>query len=303
MNGTPEEDDDSYKFFFDGIFMGLADIVPGVSGGTIAFILGIYERLISAIKSIDLKFIPFSFMSLYDRNYLEKAKNNLLSIDFKLLLPLVLGIGSAILAASYVIDFALDNYQVYIHSFFFGLILISAWHIYGRIEEANLRTFLPSLGGFTIAFLLVILHESSGLGGFGISPSLPYLLITGFFAFSAMILPGISGSLMAYLLGMYEYLLAVLHSIFEKWLEAGVFIVGGLLGLLSFSRIIYYFLENYHPHTLFFLTGLMMGALTKPFLEVKNALGPSAGITTFGGIIVAGSIGAIIILVLETYED
>ncbi len=303
MNETEGEDDSSYKFFFDGIFMGLADIVPGVSGGTIAFILGIYERLISAIKSIDLKFIPFSLLSIYDRNYLEKARKNLFSIDFKLLLPLLLGIGSAILAASYVIDFALHSYQIYIHSFFFGLILISAWHIYGRIEGVNLRTFLPSVGGFTIAFLLVMLHESPGSGGFEIGPSLLYLLITGFFAFSAMILPGISGSLMAYLLGMYEYLLDVLHSIFEKWLEAGVFIIGGLLGLLSFSRIIYYFLENYRPHTLFFLTGLMMGALTKPFLEVKKALGPSADITTFVGIIIAGSIGAIIILLLDTYEN
>lgn len=303
MNETTEEDDGPYKLFLNGIFMGLADIVPGVSGGTIALILGIYERLISAIRSIDLKFIPFSFMSLLDRDYLKKARDNLFSIDFKFLLPLALGIGSAFLVASYLILPALENYPAYIHSFFFGLILMSAKYVYGRIEKINPRTILPGVVGFTFAFLLIILQESMGPGGFGMNPTLAILFVSGFFAICAMLLPGISGSLMVYLLGTYHYLLGVLHSLFKKWIEAGIFLIGSLMGLLSLSRIIHYFLERYHSHTFFFLTGLMIGALTKPFMEVKDVLGPSTGITTLLGIIIAGSIGAIIILVLEAHES
>lgn len=297
MSETSENENNPYKFFLNGVFMGLADIIPGVSGGTIALILGIYERLISAIKSIDLKFIPFFFLSPFDRGYLERAKDNFLSIDLLFLIPLAVGIGSAFFGASYVILPVLKEYPGFIHAFFFGLILMSAKHVYGRTKKLGFRVLLPGVFGFIFAFFFV------GLEGLGMSHTLPIIFISGLLAICAMMLPGISGSFIVYVLGQYKYLLGVLQSIIDRWIEAGVFVAGLLISLFSFSRVISYFLEKYHSGTLFFLTGLMIGALRKPFEEILEATGPSTNIFTLFGIFLCGFIGVFIVLMLERNEN
>ncbi len=208
--------------------MGLADIVPGVSGGTIALISGIYERLIFAIKSINLEFIPLLFLSPLDRKYFEKAKDKFQKIDLAFLLPLGAGIGLAFLAASQVIRPALDDYPAYIYSFFFGLILISAHNVYQKIEKVSIESFTYGVIGTVFATIFV------GLEGFSMGHELPVIFLAGFLAVCAMILPGISGSFIVLFLGQYEYMLEVLQSIHNHILEVSVFLTGSVISLLSF---------------------------------------------------------------------
>lgn len=269
--------------------MGLSDIVPGVSGGTIALIAGIYERLIFAIKSINLRFIPHLLRATLDRRYLKKARRSFSSIDFAFLLPLVAGIGLAFLAASRVIIFVLSNYPAYIYSFFFGLILISAKIVYGRIEEGDFGSFTFGLIGFLFAFVFV------GLENVAMAHGLPIIFAAGFLAVCAMLLPGVSGSFMVLFLGQYEYMLNALQSIRTCWVEIGVFLAGGLISLFSFSRVISHFLEKYRARTLFFLSGLMIGALRLPFEKVVSIPGLSQNPLTLLGAILSGLVGVFLL--------
>lgn len=286
----PTEDEDTpHKTFLTGISMGLADIVPGVSGGTIALIAGIYERLILAIKTINLTFIPYLFFSLLDRNYLEKAKKRFTSIDFKFLIPLGTGIGLAFLIAAFVITFLLDNYPAFIYSFFFGLILMSAKNVYKRIKGPKPKTFVFSLIGFLFAFFFV------GLSGVNMGHTLPILFISGFLAICAMLLPGISGSFIVLFLGQYEYMLEVLKSIQALWIEALVFIAGGFVSLVTFSRAVSRLLSDYHAPTLFFLSGLMVGALRLPLEKIIKIPEISQDPFVLLGAVLSGLLGIFLI--------
>ncbi len=277
--------------------MGLADIVPGVSGGTIALIEGIYERLIFAIKSIDLKFILYALRTPFDKEYGKKAKQNFLNIDFRFLIPLALGIVSAFLAAAKVIPYILNNYPAQIYSFFFSLILISAGIVYRRIGNINIKTFIPGIFGFLFAFLFVGLEE------YILGHSLLTIFITGFLAICAMVLPGISGSFIVLFLGQYEYMLNALSSIRAYSIEVGTFLAGALISLLSFSRFLYYLLERYHSHTLFFLTGLMIGALRLPFQKVISVPELYQDPFTLIGAISAGAAGVILLVTVEIRRE
>lgn len=366
---------DKVETFFHGILMGLADIVPGVSGGTIALIVGIYERLIFALKSIDLRFIPYLLRSISDGDYYRKAKRTFSSIDLVFLLPLAAGIGIAFLVAARFISFALSDYPMYIFSFFFGLILASAWVVYQRIEKINRKTIVSGVLGFTFAFIFV------GLGGMflfsveaqgiednlndGVIPqelrskfkdesrplsinsevfkegnkwkikdegevyivkkgdgnlrvfqemghplpklkvfqemghSLPIIFVTGFIAICAMLLPGISGSFIVLFLGQYEYMLEALSNFSSYIAEIVVFISGSILSLLTFSRFISHLLDEYRPHTLFFLSGLMIGALRLPF--EKTIAIPAIPQNTWmtAGSLAAGGIGIAVVYLIS----
>lgn len=273
--------------------MGLADIVPGVSGGTIALISGIYERLIFAIRSIDLKFIPLLIASPLKRKYLEEAKENFSSIDLKFLLSLGAGIVLAFLAASQVIRPALDRYPAYIYSFFFGLILISAQNVYQRIESINIKSFSFGAIGFLFAAFFV------GLEGFSTNHSLPIIFLAGFLAICAMILPGISGSFIVLFLGQYEYMLEVLRSLHNHIPEVIVFLSGAVLSLLSFSRVISHFLREHYSKTLFFLTGIMIGALRLPLEKIIEVPAIPENTVVLSGAIISGMVGGILIYSLS----
>ena len=177
--------------------MGSADIVPGVSGGTIALITGIYERLIYAISRI-----RFSFLKpLLKANFSEFKEKLIDEIDFELFVPLILGIGIAFITLAKVISYLLDTQTAYTFSFFLGLILASAYILYTRLENFNIKLIIISLIGIILSYIFV------GLNPIATNHSLIVIFISGLIAICAMILPGISGSFLLLLLGQYQYML------------------------------------------------------------------------------------------------
>ncbi len=239
--------------------MGLSDVIPGVSGGTIALITGIYERLISAINSVDLK-IPFYIFPERDFN---KVKSGIKSIDLEFLAPLVLGIGTAFLVASRFILRALNNYPTFTYAFFFGLILASAIKIYGRITE-SLAYYSVGIGILGLVFAFYI----TGLDSIRLVHSPFMVFFSGFIAICAMILPGVSGSFILLTLGQYEYMLAAINDIASRYLDLMIFMVGALISLFTFSKLLSKLFESYEQYTLSFLTGLMLGALRLPLVQI-----------------------------------
>lgn len=230
-----------------GFCMGAADVVPGVSGGTMALILGIYETLINAIRSFNLNFIRLLF-SL-------KFKEAFLSASLPFILPLIIGILSAILSLAKILSWLLYNHPIVIWSFFFGLIMASIFTVGKRITEWKISSITAAAFGTVIAFFL-----------FGVIPlATPnawwFIFLSGFVAICAMILPGISGAYILVLLGKYHYILEAVNSM--DLLVLLVFISGALLGILSFVRIIWWFLKTYHDITMAVLIGLMIGSLRR----------------------------------------
>ena len=250
--------------FFKGILMGICDIIPGVSGGTIALITGIYERLITAVGNIHLS----AFIHLCKGRREEFAREFNL-IDPWFLAVLLAGIGLAAVVMSRIILFFFEFYSFQTFSFFFGLIVASSVLIYVQIERADQviagAWLVPGLAaGFLIAGL-----DQSALGH-----SLPMIFFTGMVALCAMILPGISGAYITLLMNQYEYLLGALRGFDIPVIIA--FIVGGVAGLLAFSRLLKYLLSAHHTKTLAFLTGLMLGS-TRLLYDMVVTGGGTAG--------------------------
>jgi len=233
--------------FFKGIAMGAADIVPGVSGGTIAFITGIYEFLIDSLQRIP----PALFQLLKKRS----LRGFWLEINGTFLLTLFSGILVSVFSFSKLISYLLHAYPEMLWGFFFGLIVASVWHVGREIKIWSFSTILLFITGAILAF--VITEISPGQ----IAATPLNLFLGGAIAISAMILPGISGSFILLLLGLYS---AVLGAV--KNLELSLLIVfasGCLAGLLSIANILAWTLKRYHTVTLAMLTGFMVGALNK----------------------------------------
>jgi putative membrane protein len=265
--------------FLKGLFMGTADIIPGVSGGTIALITGIYERLVHAISSIDLRFI-----SHFIKRDFDGVKKSIRNIDFQLFIPLLIGIGLAIILMSRVMDYFLQNFEAPTYAFFFGLILASAVLIYRKVEGFSVIIMLFSITGFLAGFFF------TGLATLQIGHSLPIIFVSGMIAICAMILPGISGAFMLLLLNQYEYMLSVLKDF--QFLEIFIFIIGALIGILAFSRVLDRVLRKYKSYTLAFLIGLMLGALRLLYENVESS------IDSIWPVVISGLLGFFIILVL-----
>ena len=249
--------------FLKGIFMGSADIIPGVSGGTIALITGIYERLVHAISSINFTFVK----PLLKGNMSEFKSKLLYEIDFALFIPLILGIGIAFLTLAKVITYLLVNQTAYTFSFFLGLILASAYILYTKLDGLNIKLIIATIIGIILAYVFV------GLNPIAANHSLPVLFVSGLIAICAMILPGISGSFLLLLLGQYQYMLNALNNL--NIIEILVFIVGAVIGILGFSKILNYLLENHESLTMAFLIGIMLGSLRLPVIKVTTTLNGS----------------------------
>lgn len=239
--------------------MGIADIIPGISGGTIALITGIYERLVHSISKIDFKFVGYFLKGDFD-----EAKKNICEIDFKLFVPLVSGIGLAFLFMSNIIYFLLQNVTALTYAFFFGLIAASAVLLYKRGHCTSAKNISFSIIGFIFAFLF------AGFGALQIGHSLPVLFISGTLAICAMILPGISGAFILLFLNQYEHMLFVLKNL--QFLEMFTFCFGALAGILCFSRVLDYALRKYENVIMSFLIGLMLGALRLPYREIVSTM-------------------------------
>ena len=248
-----------------GFCMGASDVVPGVSGGTMAFILGIYEELINAIKSFDLKSLSL-LATLKGRAFTD-------SISWQFLLSVGLGILAAIFTLAKALAWLLHNTPVLIWSFFLALILASVVTVSRRIKAWQPLTWLSLLGGFIGIYFLVGLVP-------GTTPNdLWFLFLSGAIAICAMILPGISGSFILVLLGKYQYVLEAVNQ--RDFLVLFVVAAGACVGIAAFSRLLGWLLNKYHDLMVAFLTGLMLGSLRKvwPWKETLESLTDSHGKT------------------------
>lgn len=233
--------------YFKGLAMGAADVVPGVSGGTIAFITGIYQELIEAIRSVTGQ----GFVTLRKEGVAAAWK----AINGNFLLILFAGILTSILSLAQGLNYLLETQPIMVWSFFFGLILASAWLIGKSVQEWSPFTILLGLLGLAIAYYITIAAPAET------SHSPVFLFLAGSIAICAMILPGISGSFILLLLGQYRY---IIESISEFRISVLLLFASGcLLGLLSFARLLSWMFKHYPNGTVAVLTGFMLGSLNK----------------------------------------
>ncbi|MBD3626813.1 DUF368 domain-containing protein [Cyclobacterium sp.] len=250
--------------FLKGMGMGSADIVPGVSGGSIALVTKIYEELLESINSFDLAalklLIQFNILGFWKK------------INGSFLFPLVLGIFTSIFAFSKAITFLIEHFPIPLWSFFCGLILISAIIILRDIKRWSLMAIFMFPVGIVLAYFITELPMVS------LPNNIWLTFISGAIAICAMILPGISGSFLLLILGKYEYILMAVND--RNFLVLGIFALGCVTGLLLFSRVISWFLKNFHGLTLSFLSGFMIGSINKiwPWKKVLTYRISSMGI-------------------------
>jgi putative membrane protein len=227
--------------------MGAADIVPGVSGGSIALISGIYQELLDSIQSFDKE----ALVLLKNLNFSAFWKH----VNGNFLAVLLTGILTSIFTLSKLISFVLETYPIFIWSFFCGLICVSALVILKDIEKWNFKVFLFLLIGIIMAYLI------TSLPPFSTPSSMWFTFVAGAIAICAMILPGVSGSFLLLIMGQYERILAAIS---EKQIGTiALFAMGCVVGILSFSRLISWLLKNYYAVTIALLSGFMLGSLNK----------------------------------------
>jgi putative membrane protein len=252
---------DYFLITLKGLAMGAADVVPGVSGGTVAFIAGIYEELIDTINNVDIK-----FFKNWKEQGLLMAWNKM---NGNFLVALLLGIGISILSFAKLITYLLKTHPIVIWSFFFGLIIASVVYMFKEITQWKWNSILALMIGTAFAYFITILKPVESPDGY------LYLFISGFIAIIAMILPGISGSFILLLMGSYEAVMETINNArdglftgnFDMFKEAFfkivVFALGALLGIKLFSKVLKWLFEHYKNITLALLIGFMIGALNK----------------------------------------
>lgn len=231
-----------------GMAMGAADVVPGVSGGTIAFISGIYEELLNSISSFN-----FSLINVFKN---EGFKSVWIKVNGNFLVSLFVGILISVLSLAKLIESMLENHPIVIWSFFFGLVLASIIYIGKQITKWTKGSVLCLILGAILAFYITTLNPMVSANS---SPW--FLFLAGMIAICAMILPGISGSFILVLLGAYKPVLNALNT--KDFVSIIIFLVGAVLGLLSFSRILKWLFSTYKNYTLATLTGFIIGSLNK----------------------------------------
>lgn len=230
-----------------GIAMGAADVVPGVSGGTIAFITGIYEELLATISSVNL-----NSLKVLKEQGIKSFWNH---INANFLIALLLGIGISIVSLAKLITYLLENEAVMLWSFFFGLIVSSIYLVGKAIKKWDISKIVGLIAGSAIAYYITILPPMEN------PDAIWYIFLSGAIAICAMILPGISGSFILLLLGSYELILNSIKDL--KISIIAVFAIGCITGLLSFSKLLNWMFKKYHDLTVAILTGFLVGSLNK----------------------------------------
>jgi putative membrane protein len=238
-----------------GMAMGIAEVIPGVSGGTIAFITGIYERLINAIKVV---LNPAIIRTLRK----EGLKATWQKADGTFLLFLILGMVTGLVGGIFTITHLLETYPTLVWGFFFGLIAASIIYVGKQVKTWNWVSVLALIIGTVVAYYITVLNPGQG------NESLPFVFLSGALAICALILPGISGSFILLLLGMYTIIIPTVKDALktfqmESLIVTGVFGLGCLLGLALFSRLLSWTFARYHDQTMAVLTGFMLGSLNK----------------------------------------
>jgi len=241
-----------------GMAMGIAELVPGVSGGTIAFVAGIYEEFIGSINNVNLD----TFQTLRKEGF--KAFWSKLNGNF--LLALLVGMFISILSFSKLISWLLENHPIPVWSFFFGIVFASVIFVAKAIKKWNFLSVFLFLLGTVIAYYITTLPPSAN------TDSLPFLFLSGAIAICAMVLPGISGSFILVLLGSYK---TILDAVNEKDIKiVATVALGTIFGILSFARLLKWMFANYRDVTLAVLTGFILGSLNKiwPWKKVLEVL-------------------------------
>ncbi|MBC90904.1 MAG: DUF368 domain-containing protein [Flavobacteriaceae bacterium] len=268
----------TFKTIIKGVLIGTADLVPGVSGGTIALILGIYNKLITSLSRI-------SFKSL------GKLKNDGINsfwshINGNFLFLILAGAFIGIFSFTYLVDWLIKNHSIFLWAFFSGLVLSSSHMIFKRIKNPNYNLILFFIFGITISFLIGQTTENNDYSDL----SYIYLFFSGFIAIIAMILPGISGAYILILLGTYSEIISTIKNLIIILIEREftsikliiselmVFGSGIICGLLIFSKLVKWLLSNYFDKTLSFMLGLMIGGMNRiwPWQQNGEAVSPNA---------------------------
>ena len=274
---------DYITLFFKGIFMGIADAMPGISGGTIALLLGIYEELIESIS--ELKISLFSkLINKGFKSFWEKLNGNFL-------LVLVSGIGISLISFVKISASFLESFPLFIWSFFLGLIFATVYVIYKLISQWHNLNFF---------FLIISIIFSIFLSSFSAYDtdeiSLLYILFSGIIASSAMILPGISGSLILVILGVYAYLIKALDNL--ELIVIFTFISGAIIGLLGFSKILKYLFNNHRDATYTIMLGLVIGSIENVWPWNKSFSTELSNLNLFLSISLV-ILGFVIVILLE----
>lgn len=247
-----------------GFAMGASDVVPGVSGGTMAFILGIYEELINSIRTVGQpEFLQAVFKF--------RIKEIFEILNWKFLLAVAIGIFSAILTLAPLLENLLENQPVYLWSFFFGLVVASIFAVRKRIKQWTAAPLIALLIGTVGAYFLVGLVPAQTPNTWW------FLMLSGAIAICAMILPGISGSFILVLLGKYEFVLSAVND--RDIVSIGFVGLGALIGIVTIAQLLGWLFKNYHDITVALLIGLMVGSLRKiwPWKEDVEWLRDTAG--------------------------
>ena len=247
-----------------GCAMGMADVVPGVSGGTIAFISGIYEELLDSIRSVDA-----TALRLLLRFRLAEFWRH---INGRFLLPVLLGIAVAIFSLARLMTYLLTNHPIAIWSFFFGLIVASALLVARQIGRWDWRTVLAFAVGAAAAWWITVATPAETPDDWW------FVMLSGAIAICAMILPGISGAFILLLLGKYQY---IMHAVGEFDIPViAVFVIGAAAGIISFSHLLSWLLKHWHDVTVAVLMGFMVGSLNKvwPWKETVETYLDSHGV-------------------------
>jgi len=234
------------SIFLKGIAIGAANVIPGVSGGTIAFITGIYSTLIDSLKSIDLTALKLLFGL--------KFKEFSTHINLPFLFTLFLGVGISLVSLGKLADYLFEHYNILVWSFFFGLIAISVYSVSKEVKHWGVGTASLFVIGAAIAIMLALLKPASE------SDSIIYLVLCGIIAMASMILPGLSGSFVLILLGNYQ--LIMLRAVPElDFVIVIPVVMGAVVGFLILSRGISFLLKNFYDHTIAILAGFILGSL------------------------------------------
>lgn len=258
-----------------GLAMGMAEVVPGVSGGTIAFITGIYQRLIDAIKSFDLEALKL----------LGKGKFKQLwkKIDGAFIITLAMGMVAGIVTGIFTISYLLEEHPLQIWGFFFGLIVISSFLVLRQVKAWNAVNVISLLVGTAVAYFITVANPGQE------NDQLWFVFISGVIAISALLLPGLSGSFILLLMGMYTLILpsakaAISEQDPQAALIIGVFGLGCIVGVLSFSRVLSWAFKKFPNPTLALLTGFLLGSLNKvwPWQQVTATRINSKGLEVVG---------------------
>lgn len=262
---------ENIALFLRGLAMGIAEVIPGVSGGTIAFITNIYERLLASIQTI----LGPELLRSWKQGGIRATWT---AIDGRFLTFLLLGMVTGVISGVFGITHLLEKHPRLVWAFFFGLILASSWFVGKQVKSWNIPAIVGLITGTAIALWYTLAAPGQG------SEAPWFVFISGAIAISALMLPGISGSFMLVLMGMYTLIIPSLKSMLQNQDSQSMVIIatfgaGCLVGLASFSRVLTWLFKHYHDLTMAVLTGFMIGSLNKiwPWRIVLETRVNSAG--------------------------